>query len=491
MYSNLVARGALAGMIAIAILFAVLYCRAVGPYWNLIPDSTTYVLGAQSLADGKGYRAAGSPVVLFPPGTSALLAAAWIAGGKSYRVLNAEVILFTFASLVICFLLFRDSLGVLGSGVVVLLCLGSVEFLHGSTFLLSDHFFVFFSLLALWWYQRGSTRGAVLSALASCLVRTIGVALAAAFLLDSLRKRPIRWAQAVGHTQPLLFAVFWELRNRRLGWSYTELMTQNEPWVPAGGHVTAGGLLARFVGNFAYGRALEDLLTNGLTRDIGWAILPGLVLAALFVVGFRRLFYNGKSAAGIYFIFFSVAVALYWPEVVVRLFVPLVPLMFAYLVAGVQEVAERTKFQWVYAPAALFLGLYLVTGFREDIPFVADSRGSPFPNQIVKYSTNYDLQRLALWWKDHALGSDIYACQHRILVGLLTGRVGVTYVDAGRPEALADGLRSVHARFLLLDLNSDSDRKLAHVAEQSDKFGLTREGGRARLYELADWPAER
>jgi hypothetical protein len=491
---SIAGRALLAATIAIAIAFAALYCSAVSPYWKLTPDSTTYVLGAQSLANGNGYREAGSPAVLFPPGTSALLAAAWIAGGKSYRALNAEVILFAFASLAICFLLFRDSLGALGSGVVVLLCLGSTEFFESSTFVLSEIFFVFFSLLALWWYQRDSTIGAVLSALAACLVRSVGVSLAAALLLDSLLKRPRRWTRAASYTLPLLFAVFWELRNRRLGWSYTELMTENEPWARASGHITVGRIISRFAGNFAYGRALEDLLTNGLTQNIGWAILPGIFLATLIAVGFWRLSRNGKStngksATGIYFILFSITVALYWPSVVVRLFVPLLPLMFAYLVAGVQEVAERRSLRWVYAVAALFVGLYLVTGFREDIPLVADERRSPFPNEHVKYAGYYDMQRLALWWKEHAAEGDIYACEHPNVIGIITGRAGVTSVVTSQPAALENSLRSTHARFLLLNLSSGSDQALALVAERSAKFRLTRQEGRARLYELADWPS--
>jgi hypothetical protein len=486
---SIAGRALLAAMIAIAIAFAALYCRAVSPYWKLTPDSTTYVLGAQSLANGNGYREAGSPAVLFPPGTSALLAAGWIAGGKHYRALNAEVMLFAFASLVICFLLFRDSLGRLGSGVVVLLCLGSTVFFERSTFLLSEIFFVFFSLLALWWYERDSTTGAVLSALAACLVRSVGVSLAAALLLDSLRKRPRRWSHTAAYALPLLFAVLWELRNRRLGVSYIDLMTENEPWVPASGHISAGRMVSRLFGNFAYGHALEDLLTNGLTQDLGWwAILPGIVLGALFTVGFWRLFRDGKSAAGIYFILFSITVALYWPSVVVRLFIPVLPLMFGCLVAGVQQVAEKRPFKWVYALAALVLGLYLTTGFREEIPMVADERRSPFPNEHVKYTGYYDTQAVALWWKAHAAEGDIYACEHPNVIGIITGRTGVAYVATGQPEAIENGLRSKHARFLLLNLSSGSDQALALVADRSAKFRLTKQEGRARLYELADWP---
>src|SRR6516165_594083 len=284
-------------MVLVGLGFAALYCRQVGPYWKLTPDSTSYVMGAESLAEGQGYREMGSPVVLFAPGTSAILVPAWIAGGKSYLAMNAEVVLFGFAALAIGFLLFRESLGVVGSGVVVLLCLGSSKYFQLSTFLLSEIFYIFLSLLAFWWYRRGNTAGTILSSLAGLMVRTVGVCLPVAFaidtlLLDPFRKGRKRWMYAAAYAMPLLFSLGWEVRNRLLGWSYSELMMENEPWNRASGHIAVSRLLARPWDNLAYGRDIENLLTNQWTRDANWAIWPGIALAVLIALGFRRLSLN-------------------------------------------------------------------------------------------------------------------------------------------------------------------------------------------------------
>lgn len=479
-----------AGVLAIVIGFAALYCRAVAPYWKLTPDSTTYVLGAQSLAHGEGYKEDGAPATLFPPGTSVLLAAGWIAGGGSYRVLNAEVVLAAFASLAILFLLWRDSLGAWGSAAVALLCLGSAEFFYQSTFLLSEMFFLFFSLLALWLHRRDSTPGAVLAALAAVMVRAVGVTLAAALLLDCLRRRPRRWAQAAGYCLPLLFAVLWELRNRRLGWSYTELITENEPWVKESGHASLGALFSRLAGNLTYGRAVEDLLSNGWTQHLAWAIIPGLIMVFLLVLGCYRLAARGQSAAVIYSVLFGIAVGLDWPTVIVRLMVPLLPVLFAFLVGGVAELGERIGSKWIFVPAALALGMYLVRGFREERAIAAEDRASPFTSN-VRYSGSDDMQRLALWWKDHAPESDLYACQHPNVIGIITGRRGVNTPSTQQPLALESAMRSRHARSLLLNMNSDAEQELARILEGSARFRLTRQEKKARLYELADWDAAR
>ncbi len=476
-----------AAVIALAAGFVVLSCEAVGPYWKLTPDSTTYVLGAQSLAEGKGYREAGAPAVLFPPGTAGILAAGWILGGKSYHALNEEVMLFALASLVLCFLVFRSWLGAIGSAVVVLLCLGSVELFQRSTFLLSEIFFLFFSLLAFWCYGSGRATGSVLSTLAAVMVRSVGVSLAAAFLLDSLIRR--RWARAASYAMPLLFTVGWELRNRRLGWSYTRLMIQKEPWDTTSAMMTPRGMLARLVDNLAYGRAIEDVLTNGLTQPMHSAVVPGILLGSLMAVGFWRLSLNGKlanslNAMGLYVILFSLTVALYWQTVAVRLFTPLIPFLYALLVSGAQGVAGRATFKWVYAAATPFLAWYLVTGYRGDRLVIADDRVSPFPSELARYPEHEDLQRLAVWWKAHSADDDVCAGQHASIIGVMTGRRGANYMATRDPAALENGMRLQHAGCLLLTMESGLDSEMAGVADRSRNFHLIRKEGQARLYEL-------
>jgi hypothetical protein len=220
------------------VFFSALYFLAVGPYWKLTPDSVSYVRGGQSLAAGKGYLEANRPVLLYPPGTSAILAAGWIAGGGSYRFLNAQVVVFSLAAMALSFLLFRDSLGVLGSSLTVLLSLGSSALFYWSTFLLSDIFYLFFSLLALWFYQRNRIAGTALALAGACSIRLIGVTLVAAVLVDGLwrRKKPRDIVAATGPA--LLLAALWEVRNIRRGISHIGLMIQNEPWIPEHGRVS-------------------------------------------------------------------------------------------------------------------------------------------------------------------------------------------------------------------------------------------------------------
>jgi hypothetical protein len=474
-------------MILVSLLFGFMYCRTIGPYWKLVPDSTTYVLGAKSLAEGQGYREQGKPVVLFAPGTSLLLTPAWILGGGSYLLMNAEVVLFAFAALAACFFLFRQSLGTLGSGTVMLLCLGSAEYFERSTFLLSEIFYIFFSLAAFSWYRRGNAPGTIFSSLAGLMVRTVGFCLPVAFALDTIlfdpfRKGPKKWLFAAAYASPLLFSAGWEFRNRVEGWSYTELMIESDPWNRAGGHIPALKLLIRLWDNLAYGRAIEDLLTNQLTRDAVW---PGVILAVLIGIGFRRLSRSGWSAAGIYSILFLLTVALYWPEVVIRLATPLLPFLMAYLVAGLESVAKKPATRWLLAPAAWCLALYLVSGYRSDLALIASDRAARIPDLPVIYPGHEDMERLAVWWKEHAGNRELYACQHPNVLNVVTGRDGVLYENSGQPGGLERAMQARHARFLLLDLTSGSDSIADRGAARGGQLRLLREQGVARLYELS------
>jgi len=484
---SVVRRIFLAGVIAVTLAFAVLYFRGIGAAWKLTADSTTYVLGAQSIAAGNGYRENGAPAQLFPPGVSILMAGAWLAG-QSYRAMNTEVVLFAVASFLVCFLLLRRPLGDLGGMAVVVLCLGSAELYERSTFLLSEYYYVFFSLLALWCYQRGSPAGTVVSSTAAILVRSVGAVLAAAFLLDVIRRKPHNPRRTALFALPLLVSLAWEVRNRRNGWSYSELILEREPWVPASGRTSLGRILSRFRDLPAHARAILDLLTNGLVRHHVWTIVLSALVGGLIALGLWRLFLNPRTSgylfpAGLYMVVYSVIALLWIPGGTVRLFVPLVPLLFAALIAGVQAVAARTSPAWTYGLAVLLAGFYLANGYRRDSYAMAYYQHTALVGQQVVYPANEDLLRVALWWKEHSDGSSLYACEHPNVLRVITGRPGI---DSPSVAVLQDGLHRQHARFLFVDMNSESDQKIDRAARVSAGLRMLREDGQAKLYEVIE-----
>jgi hypothetical protein len=458
-------------------LFSILYCLSVSRYWKLSNDSITYVLAGQSLAAGTGYLEAGRTVDLYPPGTPAMFAVGWLAGRGSYLVLNAEVVVFALGSMVICFLLFRDPLGSLGAASVVLMCLASTTLFNWSTFLLSDIFYLFFAVLALWLYSRDLALGTGMSVLAACAMRLIGVSLAAAILIDAVRSRPKRWAVAAEMAGAIGFAALWELRNARRSWSHTGLMLENDPWIPSHGLISPVGLIHRFLLNLRHFHLLENFLTNGLTGNV----VIGILLAVICGIGFRELC-KLNTAAAIYCILLSLIVAVYHPWIEERWLLPLLPFLFACLFLGVRSIAARTG-NSAYLAFALFAALYVFTGLRFELARIPLERASPFPGERVKFAENYDLQKIALWWRQHSSPDDKFACDHLALSQIMTGRTGVRYPESDQSDVLENELTRDQAFYVFVDLSSARDIVWVLPAiEKSAHFQLLLGEPRARLY---------
>lgn len=464
-------------------MFSIFYCASVSRYWKLSNDSITYVLGAQSLAAGTGYLEAGHTIFLYPPGTSAMLAVGWLAGRGSYWVLNAEVVAFALGSMVICFLLLRSSVGPLGASIVVLMCLASLTLFKWSTFLLSDIFYLFFSLLALWFYSRGEAAGTGASVLAGCAMRLIGVSLAAALLIDALRRRPRRWAVAAEMAASLGFVALWEWRNRRKGWSHIGLMLENDPWVPSHGRLSVAGFLSRFLGNLRHFNLLENLLTNSFAANANLIVKVtiGILLAVVCCIGFFAL-WKWNNAVAIYCILLSLIVAAYHPWIEVRWLLPLLPLLFACLWLGVRSIAERTG-NWAYVAFAIFAVVYLVAGARFELARIPLERATPFPGERVKLEENYDLQKIAIWWRQHSSAGDKFAADHEGLLQVLTGRAGAHSAESNEPGVLEKALARDRASYVFVDMSSDRDNAWALAAiEKSSHFQLLADEPHARLY---------
>lgn len=485
--------GALLAAILVAIGFlAVLYSCAIGPYWKLTPDSVSYVEAGQSLAGGKGYSEYGIPTPLYPPGTSAIFAVGWLLGRGSYRVLNAEVVIFTLGAMAICFLFFRRMLGPLAAAIVVLMCLGSFTLFDSTTYLLSEDFYLFFSLLALYLHQKSSSSaeaGAALACTACCMTRLVGFTLALALFIDCMRTRSHRLRRLLFASIPLVFVAIWELRDYLSGQDYLTLGLEKDPYVPAHGWISLAGMLARIAGNCTSFRGvLWDILTNGHpTHPILF-----VALVVLLGFGFRQLIRGGYVALAIYLVFYLLVALAFCPEFPSRFCVPLLPFIFGCLMLGVQWLAEKFLARGrpvVFALFGIFVCVYLRDGVRTTSLRIPMERSSPFPQESVKFPENYPLQGLAIWMKQHSAPGDRYVFIHPLLMNLMTERVGISYPFADDPDDVEAALRRDHVRYAFVDLDRSGDRHMLLPAlTKSGHYRLIKDTARAKLFEFIGEP---
>ncbi len=478
--------------LAAAAVFAALYLAAAGPYWKLTPDSVTYVRAAHSLAEGRGYRIAGDPVSFYPPGTSLAMAAAWFAAPGSYRLLHLQQAAAAIGSAVLAFLLFRERVGSAGAGVAGLMLLSSWLLIRQSTFLLSDVLFLLFSLLAFVLRQRSRSLAAALAAGAASSIRLLGVLIAVAFLLDMLvdawrLRRPLRKPVVAALLGVLLAVGLWEVRNEVKGYSMVGLAAQNEPWVAESGRAGVPQLAKRLIGNLPEYRFIGDLLTNRrLDGRPPWLQYSCVfLLGGLAAGGFWRLTRSGERSEAIYVAMFLVVIALYHPWIEVRWFMPLMPWLYASLVAGWQSVARRFPGRWANLPAALFLAFYLGTGAAFAARLAREARQSPFAPSPFLNHHNHGFQRLAIRAGENSAPDERIASQIPQMTELLAGRRCVGYPFTRNGARLIERLRAQRVRYALVDLTMVPDRTFLLPALEADpRTRLVHSEPQARLYEL-------
>jgi hypothetical protein len=324
-------------VLTVIALLSALYLAAVSPYWKISPDSSTYIAAAESLAAGEGYH-----IELRPPVTSLIYSVSAFLFPGNYLVMNGIVTVFALLSMVGCYVLFRRRVGALRAGFLVMLSLASISLFHHSTLLLSDVFYLFFSIAAFvlvqyvrdkeihWW---GAVAVGTITLLA-CMTRVIGLALALAIFVDELatwlRKR------LKSNFEPRLLWVMlgvafcvmaWEYRNVRSGISSLELALQVSPWVEESGQVSAVGLAKRFIGNVPDYRFIGVILSNhgfgdlGVPRQLG-QIVTGLC-CLLFAWGLMVCIKSRHTVAEIYCLIFLLAIGSFHPWIKMRWFLPL------------------------------------------------------------------------------------------------------------------------------------------------------------------------
>ncbi len=258
--------------------------RMAGPI-DLRWDAGVYYILGTSLAEGKGYRLLNEPgqiqAVQYPPLLPAIVAIHqkilrshdWVKVGIALR---KTFIIFSLLYVVCTFLLARLFLPRLWAFLLSLLCLFSYNMYFLSTLCFAELPFALLSaLFAYLYYRKGegslSRRLAPAAAVACYFLRTAGIVLLGAWIVDALLRK--RFRQAGVRTAVALVPVFlWQSYVHRIesGYtyqhpyyayqrdpsmfynvSYARNMALKSPFEPDLGNATSGDMIRRVLGNVA------------------------------------------------------------------------------------------------------------------------------------------------------------------------------------------------------------------------------------------------
>ena len=365
-------------LVVLAILALALWVpRLRGPL-DLRYDAGVYYILGTSLAEGRGYRLLNEPgdiqAIQYPPGLALLVAIHQRLARSSDPAVAAHWLRITYAGIFLAYIVAVYLLAIryLPPGFAFLTAL--VTLLHVHTSWMSDLLFaeIPFALVTILFLLAATARGrprtglAGSLAVASYMIRSVGVAVMAAWIGESVLRRDLRqvvirtavclvpvvgWQLYIGHVQSSAEYARPAYAYQRAPYqyynvSYLENIRYIDPFVPELGTVSAGAMAGRVgealvgmptsLGEAVSSRAewsesqIERLNAEVLSTPLPlWLVkVPLILLGALSLVGLLLLALRGEWLIPLYVLGSIALVGLTpWPGQFERYLAPLTPLL--------------------------------------------------------------------------------------------------------------------------------------------------------------------
>ena len=502
-----------------ALVIGIWIPRFRGPIDLRWDGSVYYILGT-SLAEGKGYRLLNEPgeieAVQYPPLLPLIVAAhQWVLGTSDPVIVGQWLRLsffFMFATYIIAiYLLLRNSVPLNYAFVATLVCLFSLQTYFMSDLLFPEIPFALATVLFVLCNQNESRRIssilAALSAMAAYALRTIGIALFAAWAAESLFNRQYKRA-AVQVVLSVISILCWqsylsfvesgqEYRSpvyeyQRADYSFynvsygKNIFRLKDSFSPELGEASTKNIVERFIGNLAELRtALGGAISIKNVRAEQWAqlrreipfvpvdpwpvYLSLMVFSCIILGGIGLQLANREWFIPMYVLISLAAICLTpWPGQFQRYLVPLAPFLslsfFRMLLAlkdrlyaGLPEKCKAFSAVSVYSIVSL---IFVQQSFSASLVFTrwhqqatyTDLKGRSQVYRLFFYHDSYRTLDEGLdWLKERAKPGDVVAVSMPHWVYLRTGLKAVMPPFEPDPVKAQQLLDSVPVNYLILD----------------------------------------
>lgn len=432
----------------------------VDPLWRPHWDSSLYLLTGKTLAAGAGYTYLGEPFFLRPPGFPWLLSLFVREDGTyDFLELNRVVLLFAAATLPAIYLAMRPEYGHWLAFAVAVLTATCPLFLRLLNGVMSDFPFVCLLFVAIALLHRAGQRGerwwawAVGGAIAltgAIYLRTAGAVMLPALLLVGLwRDRGAgRWRAVAPLILVVLLVSPWWLHASRaasqatwpveqlLNFDYATAVLHVDPGDPGSDRVSAAAWAARIRAN---GGALTRTFSAVcIGSDSRWAqaLLVGLVLSGAAWATWRRASLLECFAAT-----YGLVILTYFTYSE-RLVLPLVPLVYLYLLATCSVAAVWLRDRWngngtrlgAMGSTVVFM-LLLGLNLRHMPDSLHPETVGAGSLTMGDYWEN--TRTIAAWIRENIRDDAVILCNEAPILALLTGRRTFTFRHA-RDEKLLE-----------------------------------------------------
>ncbi len=430
-------------------------------------DDAHYIVLAESLAEGEGYRLINFPHApveeAFPPGWPLILGGVTAVFGSSLFWPKVVSLLFWLAAIPLVYKLFASRLTPVLMTLVLALVALNPHLIGMAGTAMSEASYVFFTLLALvllnTWADQPEQRSVwlllaiALAAFLAMLIRTIGVALVLAVLITlvrNVRRQHLRWLVLAGSLAAVgivLLALF----NRQSGGmlifsqSYSSHLAYLLPrWASflrfweVGTAVSLETLANAVVPIFEL-QGLTQLLTPGLMQIMAIAVL--LLVAAGFFIRCRQMSaveWYVLSYTAIFYVW-----TIYIQTVQPRIALPLIPFATFYLVSAVTHAMQWLSRRTTQKDAGRLVQTMLIL-------------------LMVVY-----------------LGRNVYASRNPVERDIVDLKAGTTWIADNLPEEIVVMSPNpvpdyLYMRRQTVDFPNDAAQLAAHIDAQSVEYILVR-----------------
>lgn len=449
-------------------------------------DNAQYILLAQSLATGQGYRTINEPGTpphtYYPPLFPLLLAPVVATVGIRFWALHLVVAACGLLALIWWGRYLQDSGEDDRIAALVVFLIGiSPLWCAAINRILSDVPYTAWLCLALWGASRCARAAApfgrwwwvtVVGTLALFLTRTIGLVAAAAIVCvwcdprsAEHRRHGRREAIALATIVAAAAVVWWGR-----GWvvgaeqpSYLRQYAMRDPYDPALGAITAEDLLARVVANLgSYGTTLAEVFVWGAT---GWPqagrwFLSCMIILAI-VVGWVKRAAPPRWGVVEWAVAGHLGAVLLWPQAFgdARFLVPVVPMLTLYAVGGgrwMRRLAMERLGAAALASTAMMIGLGLLVVVN-GVGVVQAVWGLQTGRRYGAIEQEFlDVQR---WLREHSRPGDVILSRKPTITALFTGRQAIVYPYTDEAERIMATIERHGVDYVIVDNFSYQTRR--------------------------------
>jgi hypothetical protein len=454
---------ALAGFLAAVHLLLTLLTFLPQPHTG--GDNAAYITLARSLLERQAYLSlydpAAPPHTQYPPVFPGLLAFGMMIGLRPFAGLKILISLMSAAAVTLSFLWIlrrRRPVLALAAGAILALSPGVLELAH---WVLSDVPFWFFTMLALWGFerarpdQRAHWGAAIAATVLAYFTRSAGLPLllgAFVWLIWRRNWRPL--AILAGIAVPLAF-LWWLRAQGQGGVDYVSQFWFVNPYEPALGRIGVSDLFTRAIENAnKYVRIHLPMLLIARTNAL--ALLLALGVTGLALVGWvRRL---RRPALAEIFLPLYVGLLLIWPAVWSgeRFLLPALPVLLYFAGDALARVASRVRrgsaFRVGVAATAVLIVAMMpaqVTAIRASSECTLEFRaGERFPCLPPAWR---DWFGVAEWARTSLPDDAVVLSRKPRLFYVLGDRPGTYYPMSDQPGELLRVAGEAGARYIVFD----------------------------------------